>query len=1070
MRIVCIFAILALVIGSCSTQKNTRVSRGYHNLTARYNVYFNGNESFKSGERAVRDAIEDDYSTVLPLFEYSNKEAASRSTSEMERAIQKGMLLIKKHSITKKPKRRPSGTNDPYHAFYNRTEFNRWVDDAYLLMGKAQFYKGEYDQAIQTFDLISRDFSYLTTSYQAILWKAAAYSELGDYANARLTLESYDRGGEAPEWLYGRYMAVYADLLLKQKQYLTALPYLRAAIDGAANRQQKIRFRYILAQVCELTGNIDEARYLYGRVIKSNPGFEMAFNSRVNRASMVQPGAGTTEVKKQLSKMLRDKKNKDNYDRIYYALASVYLLESNEEKGVEYLKLSTTAGGTNKAQKRQSFLRLADIYFARPQYKEAYFSYDSALLWMDPGYEMYSDVTEKHQSLELLVQSLEVFERNDSLMKLSKMNEAQRLAIVDKIIADAARKKEEERKRDEIAMNYDPVFYQNVQSMQNSGAGTPGGKWYFYNLSMVGMGKMEFERKWGKRKLEDNWRRSNKSNQAMTDSGNEIGEPSGFPGLPEGQTKRNEEASKTATTVGGSQQAVEMTRESLLKNIPMTDSARYESNLRIEESLLEMGMIYRDRFNDYQRSVSSLEELLQRFPNGHLREDAYTELYRSYRKKDDKTGMEQTRSRLIKEFPAGKFTAFLNDPAYLDKLEVRTLEQDREYEQTYRLYLKGNHQEVITRSMEIEQRNEENLLLPKYRLLKALAFAREGESEAFSRELQVLTTKHPNTEEARYASLFIGELEKGRIPVRSFGNNAPFTVTGTTETTPAVTIESEEKTQWMVDKTSEHSLLIIAGAKADMNRMAYLVADYNFTRFLMNDYDQALYSLPDGSRVLEVKGFKNADEAMDYFYSVRSQSRLFNVADVGEVSLYVANEQNARYLLSSGDVTSYVPFFGQHYLLTSGTQKVSDVESNIRLTPVEPELPERIPVVDGIASQAEFKPITGEAWFALVYETARVDHAKVLRMFENFVKSKGVTSATIEPMDFQKGTKAILVKPFGDASKAAAFKDLVANDPYLLRDVKARKYHLIIVSKENFEVLLKGESVDDYVDFYNKNK
>jgi tetratricopeptide (TPR) repeat protein len=1069
MRIGCFFAILALFIGSCSTQKNTRVSRGYHNLTARYNVYFNGNESFKSGERAVREAIEDDYLAVLPLFEYSNREAASRATSDMERAMQKGMLLIKKHSITKKPKRRPSGTNDPYYEFYNRQEFNRWVDDAYLLIGKSHFYKGDFDQAIQTFDQIIRDFSYLTTSYHAILWKASAFSEMGDFANARLTLESYDRGGEAPEWLYGRYMAVYADLLLKQRQYQAALPYLRAAVDGAANRQQKIRFRYILAQVCELTGNIDEARYLYGRVIKSNPGFEMAFNSRVNRASMVKPGAGTSDVKKQLNRMLRDKKNKDNYDRIYYALASVYLLENNEEKGVEYLRMSTLAGSSNRIQKRQSFLRLADIYFSRPQYKEAYFSYDSALLWMDPGYELHHEVTEKHQSLEVLVKSLDVYERNDSLMKLSKMSEPERLAIVDKIIADAARRKEEERKKEEMAMNFDPVFYQNVQSMQNSGGGTAGGKWYFYNLSMVGMGKMEFERKWGKRKLEDNWRRSNKSSQTLADNGIDSGEPSGFPGLPENQNRKTDDNSKSVSSQEDLQAGV-MTRESLLKNIPMTDSARHESSLRIEEALLEMGMIYRDRFSDYQRSVLSLEELLKRFPNGHLREDAYTELYRSYRKKEDNMGMENTRVRLIQEFPSGKFAAFLNDPNYLDKLEERTLEQDREYEQTYRLYLQGFHKEVISKVLDVEQRKEENQLLPKYRLLKALAYAREGEGDDFSKELQVLISKHPNTEEARYASLYIGELEKGRIPVKSFGGNTLFGTVERLEASPADLAHPEGKAQWIVNNNGEHSLLIVAGAKADMNRMAYLVADYNFTRFLMNDYDQALYSLPDGARVLEVKGFKNADEAMDYFYSVRSNSKLFNVAEAGDVSLYVANEPNARYLISSGDVTSYVPFFAQNYLAKSATQMVSDVDSTIRPSRLEPELPERIPVVDGIASQAGFKPISGEAWVALVYETARVDHTKVLRMFENFVRTKGVTGAKAESMDFHKGSKVIVVKQFGDVAKAEAFREQVVNDPYLLRDVKGRKYHLIIVSGENFDVLLKGGTVEDYEDFYSKNK
>jgi tetratricopeptide (TPR) repeat protein len=302
-------------------------------------------------------------------------------------------------------------------------------------------------------------------------------------------------------------------------------PLFKGAVSGARKKQRKLRYAFILAQVYEETGQIAEAQEAYRAVRKMRPPYEMAFNANINRVSIVVPGMPTDDTKRAISKLLRDKRNLLYQDRIYFALANVNQIDGDTNEALANLKTSTKVSVNNDKQKAISFMRMGDIYYDMPRYKFAYQAYDSAMVYMPETDEEFTRVKDKHASLQQLVVHIDTRERQDSLQNLAIMSQDRRLAAIDKIIFDAAKKQEEEMARQEEMQyggNVNDFYGQSLSSQQT------GGKWYFYNLASIGMGKSEFERKWGRRKLEDNWRRANKMAVLQIEEAG-PGEPPGLP-------------------------------------------------------------------------------------------------------------------------------------------------------------------------------------------------------------------------------------------------------------------------------------------------------------------------------------------------------------------------------------------------------------------------------------------------------------------------------------------------------------------------------------------------------------
>ena len=298
-------------------------------MTSRYNFYFNGYESFKAGLVKITNGYRDDYADMLKVFEYSDPSTASLCSSDMEKAIQKASKLITLKSITAKPeikgKREPTQKEKK---LLDMKEFNKWVDDSYLLIGKAHFYKQELKEAASVFNYCIAEANDSLIKAEATIWLARFYNETGNYSESLRILNELVITSEFTKVLKSMYYTTLADLFIKQKKYSEAIDPLSKSIELVSGKRTRYRLTYLLAQVYEQTGDATKATSYYRKVVKMNPPYDVEFNARINIAGVFDVNSGSSrEIRRELERMLKDSKNTDYQDQIYYALGNISMKE-----------------------------------------------------------------------------------------------------------------------------------------------------------------------------------------------------------------------------------------------------------------------------------------------------------------------------------------------------------------------------------------------------------------------------------------------------------------------------------------------------------------------------------------------------------------------------------------------------------------------------------------------------------------------------------------------------------------------------------------------------------------------
>ena len=380
-------------------------SRAIHNLSARYNVFFNAKENLKAGLQRIDKTVSDDYTRTLPIFKCTLPEAATVATSEMDLAITKCNKLILLHSITKSPQRKPNNS-ESYKKFASKGEYNNWVDDSYLMMGKANYYNHDFHRAIENFNYVIRKYPDKPTRFDDFLWMARSYIETGDNALALEIFNSLSRDAAFPKRLKQELSLVQAHYYLKDNQPDFAIDYLKTALQSSLPRTEKLRINYILAQLLALTNKPDEAAKQYLRVIKMRPSYEMAFNSKISRMEIA--GIDDKEIEHQLQKMLDNEINADYRDRIYYAKAEIAIKEGRKRDAIADLKNSVLFSTSNQKQRALSSLSVARILFEENEYLQAQsVSEDKAKELLQSLVYNYEDAGGFVEELELLIPKIQ---------------------------------------------------------------------------------------------------------------------------------------------------------------------------------------------------------------------------------------------------------------------------------------------------------------------------------------------------------------------------------------------------------------------------------------------------------------------------------------------------------------------------------------------------------------------------------------------------------------------------------------------------------------------------------------
>ncbi len=878
---------LVLFLSDCSTEKNTGLTRSYHNLTAHYNIFFNGEESFKKGLKKMELSFTDNYAKILPMFKYSDEEVASNIAPDMDRAVKKSSKLISMHSITAKPKRKKGALSKREKEFYSKNEFNKWVDDAYLLIGKANFYKRDFSTAEQTLKFVISNYPKTKEFYIAQLYLLRTFIESKEFKKAGELFDKISSDKKLPAKMMGEFNAIYSDYYLKQKQFELAIPKLIKTIEKTRKKKLKTRYTFILAQVYHIQKNNDKAIECYEKVLKLNPTYDMTFNAKIKRATLLDAGSGeSNEIKKELKKMLKDDKNKEYLDQIYYALGKIALNEGDKEKAIDYFKKSSNASIFNTTQKVMSFLQLAELYFEMPKYQLAKAYYDSTVAFITTDYPNYDEIIVNTKILNELVTNLNIIEYQDSLQKVAAMSESEREKLIDKLIEKA--EEEEKLKQEMLEMQrLNKMYNTNADNSYRTNISSTG-KWYFYNPSAMSFGQTEFQRIWGNRKLEDNWRRSNK--QSID------------------QFTKTDEVEDSTIVVSEKDKYKKTDRNYYLADLPFTEEKMANSNKLIAEAYFNAGKIYREKLEDNELAKSSFENMIKRYPEDENALQAYYYLYLISKALGDISSADYYKNIILRKYPTSNYVQILTNPNYVKEVEARLDKIEQFYYETYNYYINGQFDLVRSNYAFAQANYSDSYLMPKFMMLKSLTEGENNNRRKLKSALQEVIKSYPENEVAVIAKDIITAIEEMEFKTEEITEKTDITKEETDK------IAKQNELLYTLNKDTAHVVVLIAKTSIDINQFKFNITSYIVDYY---DFDKQIISdepFSESFRIIKVTGFENADTSMVFYRGILNDKNTLAGFDPKDYQLFVISVTNYNVFMKDKSVIDYKRFFIENYL------------------------------------------------------------------------------------------------------------------------------------------------------------
>lgn len=865
--------IIGLVIHACTTNKEAWLNRGYHQMTAHYNGYFNAKENTKQALNSYQQNYKEDYSELLPIYIYPDFENAEAMRESMNISIDKISRVLNKHSMP------------AIESKQKKAEWNSWIDDNWLEMAKAYFYMHNYERAEEILNYIINTYPTQDTRYYAYYWIARVYAEQEKYADAQSSIalveqlmvdkeegnikvearllqryEKYDIAkktgevAEVPKEFRAELYPFIAQMYIEKEEYNKAIEYLEKALEEKLKKAQRARYSYVLAQLKQEKGFRDEASDLYKYVAKISPVYEMEFNARINYALMYS-GNNTRGLKQELLLMAEDEKNKEYLDQLYFALAELEFNDGNEEKGEEYLVLASEKTGANQKLAAKIFTRLADYYYDKKAYKKAKTNYDKSLSNLKESQKEYPRVLDRSEGLTDLVNNLDIIELNDSLIRIYNMPEKDRVKLFENYI-------------EELQAKERAILDAKAQAMQGSGLGGGKGDWYWYNEEAKAFGYNQFKNFWGDRPNEDDWRRSNKSSISFGGDGENGGDSVDL-------------ASNDPYSV-----------EYYLKDIPTSDMEIDSLKSATAEAHYNLGVIYRENFGEKELSRKYFEDLISRFPKNNLKPASHFQLYLDYKKAKLSTKSDYHKTEILDNYPNSEYAMLIKNPSYLEDKGADLEKAQQEYATLYRRYEQEKYEGIVSDIDKILA-NGKSPLAAKLLLLKVYTLAEEGNKglDVLGPPLNLIIQNHSGTSEAERAQAILNRL-RNVSSIKDPNNNG----------------------KYIFNSDMEHFLVLLypqsAGKVGNIN-----IAVSNFNKANFPTKNLKVKSTPMGEEfyTVVVRSFDEMEEAMIYYNAfIKNNKQLKNIAD--RYTSFVISHKNYASFYIDQDIDGYMDFFNVNYL------------------------------------------------------------------------------------------------------------------------------------------------------------
>ena len=909
-----IVSVVLLLLTACgSTKVNTAQSRFYQAFVTRFNVYHNGHEAYKEGVSAQEKSHKDNYMEIIPLFPVSKESTRSTGGGNFDKAIEKSQKAIKLHSIKQKPKKKAGRTlTEEDKLWYAKKEYNPFLHNAWMLMGKAQFHKGEFLEAASTFSYITRLYSEDPKIVaEARMRMAQCYAELEWNYEADNLLAQVGRDS-IPYQLAEEYDAIMASHLLRQERFNEALPYLEKAVKRPGRtKKQKTREYYLLGQIHKHLGNKQQAYEAFDKAIKQNPPYELEFNARIQQTETVS-GSNAAKMLKTLKRMGKDPNNKDYLDQVHYAMGNIHLAQRDTVNAVKEYEEGAKLSTRNGIEKGILLLQLGQIYWDQAKYVDAQRCYGEAIGLVDKEHKDYDMVNLRSTILDELVEHTVAIDLQDSLQHLATLPEAELNKVIENIIAEVIRQEEEAKKAEEEAA----LMAQREEALGAAQAkgpqmNTPGAmntndkSWYFYNTQLVAQGKKDFQQKWGRRKLEDNWRRANKSVLA-----DETYEGVNYDEEEEELTEGTDSIASDSTAVALPDSLVTDPHDPMyyLQQIPFSEEQMAESNAILQEALFSAGIIYKDKLEDFGLAERTLNRLNTQFPDFERTDELYYNMYLMYSRWKRWDDAERYRQLLLTEFPYSDYTLTISDPDYaINAIHGKHIE-DSLYAATYTAYMDGRHSEVESNATLSGEKYPLGTHRPKFMFLNAMTDLQQGDQSSFLDQLKEIVSKYPQNEISELAGLIAQGLQEGRL--LTSGTLGSIWSRRLATSSEAIVADSLRK-PFSTERLAPYNfVLAFEEGTLNENQLLFEVARYNFGKFMVRNFDISI-TKQGGIGMLHVKGLVSFDEAYQYMHTLYADPAM--ATKLSGIRALIISDENMELLLKYYSIDEYTQFYEQNF-------------------------------------------------------------------------------------------------------------------------------------------------------------
>lgn len=753
-----LFVLIGLLLSACSTERNNPLSKAYHNTTARYNGYFLAKEKMRLLEEQLQEQTQYDYSQVLPIYPLIDSTTAKAQAADLEDIKKKASFPIQYHKNSK------------------------WVDNSYVLIGKANYYELAFAEAVRTFKYVNANSESTNDRHEALVWLMRSFMKLGEMENAQqvseyLRKERLNRAN-ARELYLAR-----AHYYRLQGDTAQVIENLALSVPNFEDKDAESRIRYTLGQLYQLTGQRKLANKQYSKILRNNPPYDLGFFSRLNLGQVTElaDASDRERIEGYYQKLLKDDKNKEYRNKIYYEMAQLELRQQHYDKALDYLNQSLRTPGALPNQDAYSYVSAGEIYFDNlHKYDVAAAYYDSAVQVYPQRSPLYEAVAERSEVLANFAQQYTTIQTQDSLQRLARMPEAERLDYLQKLVLQA----EEDRqanaaKQQQLAQQEEQQSRRQNRNNSNGEFGTgnnTGGVWYFDNPSAMATARSEFSRRWGNRPNQDFWRtRTQGETGAQTD------------------IARAPESINTIENQLTPEERMQAQVDTYLKDIPLTTAALQRSEKQVEEALFKLGGIYAQNLKAPAEAITTYENLLERFPRTEHAAEVYYSLYLLHGRTGNTEQRQVYHNKIKQQFPNTAFARLLDDEGFIAKNAANNIIVHALYDSAYAHYQVQEYKQTLDLLNQVTAQYPLNDIQDKVMFLDALVAARTEKPQVLRDKLIRFKQQHKGSPLLAQADKMLAtyqELEQ-KNQLRAEAPALPKPITKTPELSPEEKVSTE---------------------------------------------------------------------------------------------------------------------------------------------------------------------------------------------------------------------------------------------------------------------------------------